>query len=491
MFTYKKIIKTSRVLILLVFFFNTKAQINLIPNPSFENFSTSLTSCNTYTMLTNWYEAFSAGWILSTDNAFNCLNCSDSAPLSTAGYKFPRTGNTYCGLTLRSLLPVNGYQNFSNGFNLIGVQLVNQLKLDHAYNFNLYYILSQCSNKTNNQLSVYLTRNQFLINSYGFNPLSQIWYYNNINYINPQINFDSSQYLNADTSNWQNFTGCFISNGTENYLTIGNFRDGRYNNLQDVNSNWNRPCSLSQFQGTAIFIDDLSLYDVGLYAGNAKCSNDTLLCALGSSLSIGNNIKDSAVYAWYPPTGLSCTNCPNPVASPTQSIKYVVSKSLCNIVSKDSIFISFFTPNLPLSAGNNATLCAGQSANIGASAMPYYNYNWQPAQAINCSTCALAIVNPSTATTYTLSRSLCNEIKSATVSISLKPNYTTAPNISLSNSVACLWDTLQFSCKTLPTTAFNYTWQPYGQYLQSNNNMAKALISNNNFYYYQISNQNT
>lgn len=60
----------------------------------------------------------------------------------------------------------------------------------------------------------------------------------------------------------------------------------------------------------------------------------------GDSVQLIANSQSTYTYSWTPPTGLSCTNCPNPVASPNQSTVYYVTVSDgSGCIGTDSIFI--------------------------------------------------------------------------------------------------------------------------------------------------------
>ncbi|MBS1651127.1 MAG: hypothetical protein JSU07_03875, partial [Bacteroidetes bacterium] len=432
----KLALEQSRVLALLCFFtyFNAKGQINLVPNPSFEQYTSipntwaEIDSCKYWFRVLgtpDYYTAYSPLLLAGLTPSL----CGFSVPLNTLGYKYPRTGNCYAGIICGG---VNGcpqsYTSYSSSpqyslttyTEILATKLSIKLLKNHVYDFNLYYCVAKEAMSVGNILSAYFTGDSIkLFNNHNppSNILTTTWYHTTWDTMNPQINHDTTTFLNADTSTWHAFGGCFKAGGTEQFLNIGNFKNVSHYRCNYLNFNFhvNQPCSISTALppqvSNYIYIDDVSLYDVGLYNGNARCINDTCF-TFNTSANIGLNTKDSASYAWYPATGLSCTNCPNPIANPSVSTTYYVTKTLCSIISKDSVLIT------------------------------------------------------------------------------VKQNAT-APKMQLSNSIACLWDTLRFNIINPPTTAFNYTWQPYGQYLQSNNNMAKALISNNNFYYYQISNQNT
>lgn len=80
---------------------------------------------------------------------------------------------------------------------------------------------------------------------------------------------------------------------------------------------------------------------------------------LGSTIRLEAlvNANQNVSYEWFPTEGLSCTNCPNPIASPTSSIAYTVvvtNESGCTntetvyvqVIPKDDLFIpNAFSPN--------------------------------------------------------------------------------------------------------------------------------------------------
>lgn len=81
----------------------------------------------------------------------------------------------------------------------------------------------------------------------------------------------------------------------------------------------------------------------------AFAGNDSIL-SLGDSMRIGNASSFSST--WEPATGLSCTSCPNPLATPDQTTTYVLTQTNnFGCISRDSITIqvdvnvSFFIPS--------------------------------------------------------------------------------------------------------------------------------------------------
>jgi gliding motility-associated-like protein len=83
----------------------------------------------------------------------------------------------------------------------------------------------------------------------------------------------------------------------------------------------------------------------------------------GSSSQL--NATGGATYSWFPPDGLSCTNCQNPVANPLQTITYTVTVRDTNgCISTDKVTVTIdcgdiFVPNFfsPNSDGQNDLEC--------------------------------------------------------------------------------------------------------------------------------------
>ena len=91
---------------------------------------------------------------------------------------------------------------------------------------------------------------------------------------------------------------------------------------------------------------------------------DPIIC-MGEStqleVTIGTNIT------WSPATGLSCTNCPNPSASPTSTITYTVTSLLQNQCSQtDEVTVTVLTES-DIDAGEDMTVCIGYPVTLNGS----------------------------------------------------------------------------------------------------------------------------
>jgi hypothetical protein len=134
--------------------------------------------------------------------------------------------------------------------------------------------------------------------------------------------------LYDDTLGWQEVSGSFTAIGNEAYLTIGNF----FPNTSHTYS-LSYPSGVRQLAD--YYLDDVSIEEVQI----AKARNDTLIMQ-GDSAIVGANKGEANLYNWQPITGLSCTNCPNPKASPTITTTYTVTKTQCSSVTNDAITVT-------------------------------------------------------------------------------------------------------------------------------------------------------
>ncbi len=131
-----------------------------------------------------------------------------------------------------------------------------------------------------------------------------------------------------DTLNWMEVSATYTANGTEAYITLGDFfLQSQHSIVQSYPSNCN---GVAEY-----YLDDVSVEVVEI----AKAKNDTIIMQ-GDSVIIGNNASEAAVFNWQPSIGLSCTSCPNPKASPTITTTYTVTKTQCKVTTSDVITVS-------------------------------------------------------------------------------------------------------------------------------------------------------
>ena len=122
---------------------------------------------------------------------------------------------------------------------------------------------------------------------------------------------------------------------------------------------------------------------------------DTMIC-LGREIRL--NASGANTYNWSPSTGLSCTNCFNPIANPDSLTQYMVTgTSIHGCISRDSVEVNIKYP-FSMRNSNGDTLCLGESLRMSASGA--YSYSWTPAAGLDNPTSPTPVATPSITTLY-------------------------------------------------------------------------------------------
>ncbi len=315
--------------VLFCFTVKSKAQ-NLIPNPSFE-----LNNGCTYAILSNAQEWCSVG--NNCSYLYACItNTSYSTPFQyfnscKQSYQVPRTGDAYAviyGYITTSTVTPNKYAQ---------VKLTDTLKSNKIYCVSFYLSLFNYSQYSTDQFGAVLTPTPFPC----LPPATAPNY--TITGVTPQIVSPAGVQL-ADTLNWMEVSATYTANGTEAYITIGDFfLQSQHSIVQSYPANCN---GVAEY-----YLDDVSVEVVEI----AKARNDTLIMQ-GDSAAIGANNSEAALFSWQPSAGLSFTNCPNPKASPTITTTYTVTKTQCKTVTSDVITVSVSPTGIMEASGTSASI---------------------------------------------------------------------------------------------------------------------------------------
>ncbi len=124
---------------------------------------------------------------------------------------------------------------------------------------------------------------------------------------------------------------------------------------------------------------------------------DTTIC-LGTAATL--RPSGAVSFVWNAAPSLSCTNCTNPLATPSSATQYVVTgTSAFGCRNSDSVLVRVKTPFRVAAAGSD-TLCVGESVQLLASGAEFYN--WTPPTGLNDPTIPNPIASPTTTTIYRL-----------------------------------------------------------------------------------------
>jgi hypothetical protein len=169
----------------------------------------------------------------------------------------------------------------------------------------------------------------------------------------PDLQIDETSIIN-DTLNWVKIEGSFTANGTEKFITIGNFHD-----LAGTSHIYVNPNALGG--GTCYLVDDVSVIesDHVAFAGN-----DTIV-AVNDSMFLG---EAAVPYVWYDGQGhvLDSTSGGIWVHPTLGSNKYKVKQTLCGVVTWDSVVVTGVPEVAPSISPQGGRLKVWPNPNSGA-----------------------------------------------------------------------------------------------------------------------------
>lgn len=172
---------------------------NLVPNPSFENYTTCPTSVAQINLASPWVTPTSG----SPDYFNTCATSSFcDVPSNFFGIQTPRTGNAYAQVVI--------YPSSISLREYVQTKLFSPLVAGQTYDVSFYICLQDNSYRASNNIGIYISTTAPSIA--GLGPLPVI----------PQIN--ETTVIN-DIINWTLISGTYIATGGEEYITIGNFYD--------------------------------------------------------------------------------------------------------------------------------------------------------------------------------------------------------------------------------------------------------------------------
>ena len=212
LFYFNALKKILIVLFIYLFISNLSAQTNLVPNSSFENY----TSCPSTTgEIQKAYPWFTPHFNNSTEDYFNKCDTFDilaSVPRNGFGYQYAHTGDAYAGISLYDDSKPN-YREY------IEAPLLVPLTAGKKYCVEFYVASGNTTliSYIIDAIGAYLSKDSIIDTTYKVLP-----YVSQIN--NPAGNVIS------DTLNWVKISGEFIAEGGEKFITIGNFKDDAHTN---------------------------------------------------------------------------------------------------------------------------------------------------------------------------------------------------------------------------------------------------------------------
>ncbi len=320
------------------------AQINLVPNYSFED-SIKCPSWN------DEFNGYIANWTGQGSEPGGDLcwftgECSGAGgtgvPLNIFGYRQAHSGISYAGIcayfdTMYAKKTL-GY-NFRN---YIQVKLNSILVTGEVFCVQFFVSLADTCKYACNDMGAYFSDSLIYED-----PSCRVK-----SYLTPQIANNPISTPLTDKVNWIRIAGCFIAKGGEHYIVIGNFKDDTSSSIDSVGSqtgvgSWDA-------EEAYYYVDDISVREI-IHASASTFKKDTEIC-IGESVLIGDTAVPGVSYSWQPITGLANPNAAQTFASPIVTTTYTLTVKNDSIrgcacadsISTDTVTIHICPPPPPL-----------------------------------------------------------------------------------------------------------------------------------------------
>jgi len=161
-------------------------------------------------------------------------------------------------------------------------------------------------------------------------------------------------------------------------------------------------------------------------------SNDRMIC-VGSSVQLTAFGQNVVQWNWTPSQGLSCINCPNPVATPTQTTTYIVEgRNSLGCPGYDTVTISV-QQRFRMDVSPNDSICIGDTAFLLASGAT--RYEWSPNINLSSTTAPNPMAWPTVTTRYRVigydGVNCFTDTAFVTVAVGLYPTVNLGPDLVL------------------------------------------------------------
>lgn len=163
-----------------------------------------------------------------------------------------------------------------------------------------------------------------------------------------------------------------------------------------------------------------------------RTSNDIAICR-GNTTQF--QTTGAQTYTWAVAPTLNCTNCPNPVASPLNSVTYYVTGTdSYGCTGRDTVNVTVHQPIL-IDVSPGVAICEKQSVNLSAFGSAT-TYSWSPAQGLNRADTANPVATPSSTTQYRVigydAHNCFTDTGYVTITVNPNPTVNAGPDLTLS-----------------------------------------------------------
>lgn len=268
-------------------------------------------------------------------------------------------------------------------------------------------------------------------------------------------------------------TICFYPGDTLLSLTINAIADGITEGVDTITITLVPTDTLLNACGATGASANVLIYDELVI----NATPDTAIC-IGQSVML--NVNAAPNVTWSGSSTPSCTNCLNPVVTPTFGGPnvYSVSAGIAPCIATDQVTVTVNDPS-PVQVPDTIEICIGQSADITASNAN--TYSWSPSTNLSGTTGATVTANPTVTTTYTVTGvNACTTTQADVVLVVHPlPNITTTGDVSI-----CPENDAPISASSGPGST--YSWNPSSSLSASNISNPVADPDNTTTYYVTV-----
>ncbi len=310
---------------------------NLVPNPSFENYS----SCpddrsgpgpgqDQFERIDSWSNTYPSIGPKMTPDVYNSCSPGPNGVPWTNGVSITNPlaadGEGYAGLVTY----ITNYGTTGQFREYITARLNTTLQARRRYIVNFKWRIH-----TGNWV-VYTNR----FGMHFSNSVPNTYYSNqeapSVLNVTPQIELPSTAFLDK-TSQWVDFSQDFVASGGENYITLGNFYRDIETTIHDINAN-----ALGY-----IFVDDISIQEVLIPESITVAPDVTINPGDNTTLSV-NASGGIPTYAWSATPADSTLNgqetSQNPTVAPLENTIYTVTADFNGCILQEQMLVNVNTP---------------------------------------------------------------------------------------------------------------------------------------------------
>jgi gliding motility-associated-like protein len=303
--------------------FNSKAQINLVVDPSMEEYDSIILpyippdyDCDTFLRIAKYWRSPSSGspdYIIGKSNVcyFPHWPYTCCVPQSSRGWQWPKYGDAY--YYFGAIGYFQGYDTTRQEESIIG-DLTQSLEPGKTYCLSFYLNQAEYFDLLLDQIGVFFSKTNYYT---AWPTIDSI----------PQLVIHFGEFF-RDTANWVLFNGKFTASGGEKYITFGTFESQKpysFGHLYppDICTDDN----YCEQYASGLFIDMVSLYDCTGFYYEAEAGENRSLCK-GEETSLGWDENTARTFKWRVVSGDSASldndSIPRPTVSPQKTTVYAL-----------------------------------------------------------------------------------------------------------------------------------------------------------------------